>query len=170
MHQTIQNTMEPQSPTDSMYESDPYFTEDEDENSSNDGMPKPNASSHCYQRRGRKPSRAPSSKLTTNGHTRAKSDTTGITSNVGHYGPPTITGNLTNVEILSNCQLSRRRVSSTTRDRDLSPSDMVREYFTKEKEQIDQMIGRIVHKVEDVAEVAAQKVSFEYTIRPGPPW
>ena len=95
-----------------------------------------------------------------NGHTRAKSDTTGITSNVGHYGPPTITGNLTNVEILSNCQLPRRRVSSTTRDRDLSPSDMVREYFTKEKEQIDQIFGTIVHKVGDVAEVAAQKVSF----------
>jgi adiponectin receptor len=34
---------------------------------------------------------------------------------------------------------------------------MVRQYITKEKDEIDLMIGRLVHNVEDMAEVAAKK-------------
>ena len=56
---------------------------------------------------------------------------------------------------------SRRRVQSTSRNRDLSPTEAVRHYITQEKEQMDIMIGRIVHNVEDMAEVAAQKVNIK---------
>ena len=70
---------------------------------------------------------------------------------------------LTNVEMLSHLghstdQNCRRRVQSISRDRDLSPSEVGRQYITKGKEDMDIMIGRIVHNVEDMAEVAAKKV------------
>ena len=157
---------------DSKLDSDPYITDDEDETSTPEGTSNFNSSNSCYQRRGRIYSKR-SSKLSKNGHSRTKSEGSalfqqGINGNVssaGLYGQRNITDNLTNVEMLSNCQISRRRVASASRDRDLSPVEVVRHYITKEKEQIDVMIGRIVHNVEDMAEVAAQKVSFELWLR-----
>ena len=158
---------------DSKLDSNPYITDDEDETSTSENISNFTSGDCCYQRRGRISSKR-SSKLSKNGHSRTKSEGSalfqqGINGNIsnGHYGQPNITDNLTNVEMLSNCQISRRRVASASRDRDLSPSEVVRHYLTKEKEQIDIMIGRIVHNVEDMAEVAAQKVSLEFNIKRG---
>ena len=136
---------------DTELEPDPYFTDDEDEISTTETTSNFSSSNDFYQRRGRKSTKS-SSKWPKNGHSRTKSEGSALF----QQGIP---DHLTNVEMLSNCQISRRRVQSTSRDRDLSPSEVIKNYYTKEKEQIDVMIGRIVHNVEDLAEVAAQKSS-----------
>jgi len=140
----------------------PYLTDDED------GITFPGNPSHsqCYKRKSRITSKQRTSKKTKNGHSRTKSEGSALFQTYAQsvfaddsYENGNITDNLTNVEMLSNCQLSRRRVQSTSRNRDLSPTEAVRHYITQEKEQMDIMIGRIVHNVEDMAEVAAQKSS-----------
>ena len=142
----------------------PYLTDDED------GITFPGNPSHsqCYKRKSRITSKQRTSKKTKNGHSRTKSEGSALFQTYAQsvfaddsYENGNITDNLTNVEMLSNCQLSRRRVQSTSRNRDLSPTEAVRHYITQEKEQMDIMIGRIVHNVEDMAEVVAQKVNIK---------
>ena len=136
---------------------DEFMTDDEDD--SKKKMPNFNPGTTCYQRRGRKTAKF--SKPHKLGHSRTKSEGNYMFREDQNeiYGQGNFTDNLANVELLSHCQVSRRRVQSTSRDRDLSPSEMVRQYITKEKEEMDLMIGRLVHNVEDMAEVAAKKVS-----------
>ena len=138
----------------------PYLTDDEDDTI----LPDNNSNNQCYKRRSRITSKQRISKKTKNGHSRTKSEGSALFQTYAQsvfaedsYGNGNITDNLTNVEL--SCQLSRRRVQSTSRNRDLSPTEAVRHYITQEKEQMDIMIGRIVHNVEDMAEVAAQKVN-----------
>jgi adiponectin receptor len=140
----------------------PYLTDDEDDTI----FPGNNSNNQCYKRKSRVTSKQRISKKTKNGHSRTKSEGSALFQTYAQsvfaddsYGNGNITDNLTNVEMLSNCQLSRRRVQSTSRNRDLSPTEAVRHYITQEKEQMDIMIGRIVHNVEDMAEVVAQKSS-----------
>ena len=144
---------------------DSFMTDDEDD-TENKNILGLNSETCCYQRRGRKAMKAPS-KTFRNGHVRTKSEGSALfkqdkylrkdTDGESHFP------DLTNVEMLSHLghpanENSRRRVQSTSRNRDLSPSEVVRQYITKEKEDMDIMIGRIVHNVEDMAEVAAKKV------------
>ena len=145
---------------DSKSNEDEFLTDDED-NSNVGGISNFDQGNSCYQRRGRRAAKF-SSKFPKNGHSRTKSEGNYIFRGEenGTYGQANFTDNLANVELLSNCQNSRRRVQSASRDRDLSPSEMVRQYITKEKEEMDLMIGRLVHNVEDMAEVAAKKVSI----------
>ena len=144
---------------------DSFMTDDEDdtENKNIIGL---NSETCCYQRRGRA-MKAPS-KTFKNGHVRTKSEGSALFKQDKKYLRKDTNGethfpDLTNVEMLSHLghsanENSRRRVQSTSRNRDLSPSEVVRQYITKEKEDMDIMIGRIVHNVEDMAEVAAKKV------------
>ena len=151
---------------------EPYITDDEDD-STYQNTSNLDSSNCCYQRRGRiAPKRT--SKWSKKGHSRTKSEGSALFQKASclldneAYRQGAITDNLTNEEMLSNCQISRRRVQSTCRDRDLSPSEVFRHYITQEKEQMDIMIGRIVHNVEDMAEVAALKVGYNiYRVNQG---
>ena len=147
---------------------DQFMTDDEDD-SNIEGISNLDSGNACYQRRGRRAAKFPSKSIKL-GHSRTKSEGNYIFRGEENdiYGQGNFTDNLANVELLSNCQNSRRRVQSASRDRDLSPSEMVRQYITKEKEEMDLMIGRLVHNVEDMAEVAAKKVSVIQYVRSFP--
>jgi len=146
---------------------DSFITDDEDD-TNYETIPNYDSKTCCYQRRGRV-SVKESSKPFKNGHNRTKSEGSAMFKQDKRYisGDTCVQTNfpgLTNVEMLSHLghtssQISRRRVQSISRDRDLSPSEVVRQYISKEKEDMDIMIGRIVHNVEDLAEVAAKKAS-----------
>ena len=153
---------------DSLLTADSIITDDEDDASYQE-MSNNDSQTFCYQRRGRGTVKT-STKSFKNGHVRTKSEGSALFKQDKKYLSENTYGitnfpDLTNVEMLShlghpanhNC---RRRVQSISRDRDLSPSEVVRQYITKEKEDMDLMIGRIVHNVEDMAEVAAKKVSL----------
>ena len=144
------------------------FITDEEDDTNYEPIPNDNSETCCYQRRGRI-SIKDSSKPFKNGHIRTKSEGSAMFKQGKRYFSEDTYGethfpDITNVEMLSHLghtssQISRRRVQSISRDRDLSPSEVVRQYISKEKGDMDIMIGRIVHNVEDMAEVAAKKVN-----------
>lgn len=142
---------------DSKSNEDQFLTDDEDD-SNVGGISNFDSGKTCYQRRGRRAAKF-QSKSPKHGHSRTKSEGNYIFRGEENdiYGQGHFTDNLANIELLSNCQNTRRRVQSASRDRDLSPTEMVRHYITQEKEEMDLMIGRLVHNVEDMAEVAAKK-------------
>lgn len=152
---------------DSQFTANSIVTDDEDD-TSYESMPNNDSGTCCYRRRGRGGIKT-STKPFKNGHVRTKSEGSALFKqdkkyfSEDKYGLTNIP-DLTNVEMLSHLghstdQNCRRRVQSISRDRDLSPSEVGRQYITKGKEDMDIMIGRIVHNVEDMAEVAAKKAS-----------
>ena len=120
-------------------------TDDEDD-TSYESIPNNDSGTCCYRRRGRGGIKT-STKPFKNGHVRTKSEGSALFKqdkkyfSEDKYGLTNIP-DLTNVEMLSHLghsadQNCRRRVQSISRDRDLSPSEVVRQYITKEKEDMD---------------------------------